>query len=165
MQKRWSHQMKNSCYQKCLNKNHHLIIRVGVWVTSFRWWFAVWWSSSITFFRLFILSSSKHRRWSNWNNTFSYLLCLISFIISLTWLWFGVSFPAEIWRKTMENSVVGRTSNRSRIIKLGPNKTMCTIITGGKNSFYRVGQKQLDDLNLAPCRQLCRWRGETHIAG
>jgi len=29
---------------------------------------------------------------------------------------------------------------------------------------YRVGQKQLDDLNLAPCRHLCRWRGETHIA-
>ena len=30
---------------------------------------------------------------------------------------------------------------------------------------YRVGQKQLDDLNLAPCRHLCRWHGETHIAG
>jgi hypothetical protein len=28
-----------------------------------------------------------------------------------------------------------------------------------------VWQKQLDDLNLAPCRHLCRWRGETHIAG
>jgi len=27
-----------------------------------------------------------------------------------------------------------------------------------------VGQKQLDDLNLAPCRHLCRWCGETHIA-
>jgi hypothetical protein len=26
----------------------------------------------------------------------------------------------------------------------------------------RVGQKQLDDLNLAPCRHLCRWRSETH---
>ena len=25
------------------------IIRVGVWATSFRWWFSVWWSSSITF--------------------------------------------------------------------------------------------------------------------
>ena len=25
-----------------------------------------------------------------------------------------------------------------------------------------MGQKQLDDLNLAPCRHLCRWRGETH---
>jgi len=28
-----------------------------------------------------------------------------------------------------------------------------------------VGQEQLDDLNLTPCRHLCRWRGETHIAG
>jgi len=28
-----------------------------------------------------------------------------------------------------------------------------------------VGQKQLDDLHLAPCWHLCRWRGETHIAG
>ena len=25
-----------------------------------------------------------------------------------------------------------------------------------------MGQKQLDDLHLAPCRHLCRWRGETH---
>jgi len=31
--------------------------------------------------------------------------------------------------------------------------------------LYRVEQKQLDDLNLAPCRHLCRWRGETHIDG
>ena len=31
--------------------------------------------------------------------------------------------------------------------------------------IYRVEQKQLDDLNLAPCRHLCRWRGVTHIAG
>jgi len=31
--------------------------------------------------------------------------------------------------------------------------------------LYRVGQKQLDDLHLAPCQHLCRWRGETHIAG
>jgi len=30
---------------------------------------------------------------------------------------------------------------------------------------YRVGQKQLDDLHLAPCRHLCRWCGETHITG
>jgi hypothetical protein len=30
---------------------------------------------------------------------------------------------------------------------------------------YRVGQKQLDDLNSAPCQHLCRWRDETHIAG
>jgi len=28
-----------------------------------------------------------------------------------------------------------------------------------------VGQKQLDDLHLAPCRHLCRWCGETHITG
>jgi len=28
-----------------------------------------------------------------------------------------------------------------------------------------VWQKQLDDLHLAPCRHLCRWRGQTHIAG
>jgi len=31
--------------------------------------------------------------------------------------------------------------------------------------IYRFGQNQLDDLNLAPCRHLCRWRGETRIAG
>ena len=31
--------------------------------------------------------------------------------------------------------------------------------------IYRMGKKQLDDFNLAPCRHLCRWRGETHIAG
>jgi hypothetical protein len=30
---------------------------------------------------------------------------------------------------------------------------------------YRVGQNQLDDLNLAPCRHLCSWRSETHITG
>ena len=30
---------------------------------------------------------------------------------------------------------------------------------------HRVGQKQLDDLNLATCRHLYRWRGKTHIAG
>jgi len=28
-----------------------------------------------------------------------------------------------------------------------------------------MGQKQLDDLNLAPCQHLCRWRGETHVTG
>jgi hypothetical protein len=30
------------------------------------------------------------------------------------------------------------------------------------STSYRVGQKQIDDLNLAPCRHLCRWRGKTH---
>jgi hypothetical protein len=28
-----------------------------------------------------------------------------------------------------------------------------------------VGQKQLDDLKLAPRRHLCRWRCKTYIAG
>jgi hypothetical protein len=31
--------------------------------------------------------------------------------------------------------------------------------------IYRFGQNQLHDLNLAPCRHLCSWRSETHIAG
>jgi hypothetical protein len=31
--------------------------------------------------------------------------------------------------------------------------------------MYKLGQKQLDDLHLAPCRHLCRWRGDTHITG
>jgi len=33
------------------------------------------------------------------------------------------------------------------------------------NGSTTVGQKPLEDLNLAPCRHLCRWRSETHIAG
>jgi hypothetical protein len=33
------------------------------------------------------------------------------------------------------------------------------------NGSARVGQNQLDDLNLVPRRHLCRWRSETHIAG
>jgi hypothetical protein len=32
-----------------------------------------------------------------------------------------------------------------------------------KHFLYRVGKNQLDNLNLAPCRHLCRWRSETHI--
>jgi len=28
-----------------------------------------------------------------------------------------------------------------------------------------VGQKQLDELHLPPCRHLCRRHGETHIVG
>jgi hypothetical protein len=31
--------------------------------------------------------------------------------------------------------------------------------------MYRLRQKQLNDLNSALCRHLCRWRGETHNAG
>jgi len=31
--------------------------------------------------------------------------------------------------------------------------------------LYRVGQKQLSDLNSVPCGHLCRWRGETHVTG
>ena len=45
------------------------IIGVGVWVTIFSSWFVVWLSSSTTFLHLFILSRSKHIRWSNWDNT------------------------------------------------------------------------------------------------
>ena len=39
------------------------------------------------------------------------------------------------------------------------------ITTPTSQLIYRARQKQLDDLNLAPCRHLCRWRGEIHIAG
>ena len=57
-----------------------------------------------------------------------------------------------------------------KLRKIAPNQS------SGKQNFtipdsilvlgmYRVGQKQLDDLNLAPCRHLCRWRSETHIVG
>jgi len=41
------------------------------------------------------------------------------------------------------------------------NEQFCHHPTG----LYRMGQKPLDDLNLAPCRHLCRWCSETHIAG
>jgi hypothetical protein len=33
------------------------------------------------------------------------------------------------------------------------------------NGSAKLGQNQLDNLNLAPCRHLCRWCSETHIAG
>jgi len=57
-----------------------LKIRVAIWVTSFWCSFAVWWSSSTTVLRLFILSRSKDRRWSNWNNTLNYLRSRISLL-------------------------------------------------------------------------------------
>ena len=45
-----------------------------------------------------------------------------------------------------------------------PDKHPCNVFTWSyifekwSKWRYRVGQKPLDDLNLAPCRHLCRWR-------
>ena len=106
------------------------IIRVGLWITSFRWWLFLLLSNSITFLRLFILSRSKHRRWSSWNNTLNYLV--------VESMWYKAHFHnqlnmALIWsrfshRNMKENNgnfSGWRTSNWSWIIKLGPNKTVC----------------------------------------